>query len=70
MDRKVSTKSAQNRFVNNRESVSNKMKIFTKIERRITTVNHADYIKKSDVTLGDRKKLAVLTSMNLIFYLG
>jgi hypothetical protein len=33
-------------------------------------VDHEDYIKKSDVTLGDKKKLLLITFLNFTFYAG
>ena len=51
-------------------SFNKRVKIFTKLERKITTVDHEDYIKKSDVTLGDKKKLLIITLLNMFFFLG
>ena len=71
MDRKISTKTAHPHNKDRDSAImSEKMKLFKVIERRITTVPHAEYLKKSDVTLGDKRKLAVLTILNLIFFLG
>lgn len=50
--------------------VSEKMKIFKNIERRITTVPHAEYLKKSDVTLGDKRRLGCITILNFLFFMG
>jgi hypothetical protein len=71
MSRKVSRKEINNRSnPNERSSLNKRVKIFTKLERKITTVDHEEFIKKSDVTLGDKKKLLVITLLNMLAFLG
>lgn len=46
-----------------------KAKLLTAIERKITYVPHAEYIKKSDVTLGDKSRLTKLTIINMLIFI-
>lgn len=70
VNRKVSTKAAHTKGNLAQRTSLTKVRLFTKIERKITTVTHEDYMKKSDVTLGDKKKLCIITFLNLAFYAG
>ena len=45
-----------------------KTKLFHAIERKIVKVSDAEYLQKSDVTLGDKRKLTCMTLLNLLAY--
>lgn len=68
--KRIIRKASVSPIKNNDSVYSGKTKLLTVFERKISYVPHAEFIKKSDVTLGDKNKLTKLTIINLIIYMG
>ncbi|CDW72569.1 UNKNOWN [Stylonychia lemnae] len=66
---KLSRKTSTSPYKQVEQVNQGKAKLLTAIERKITYVPHAEYIKKSDVTLGDKSRLTKLTIINMLIFI-
>jgi hypothetical protein len=50
-------------------NIKPKTKLLTVIERKITNVPHAEFLRKRDVTLEEKKTIKIYTALNLCAFL-